>query len=182
MAVMHKKEATLINEKIHFDKLQLITADGENLGIVSRDEALNLAKNANLDLVIISEMGGEGQPVAKILDFGKMLYAKKKKKSDAKKKQQVIQVKEVKIRTKIAEHDYNTKMNRGIQFLKKGKRLKLTVMFRGREISMKEERGTEMFNRIQETLDKADFAGKSLIKEGDNKGGNFWSRIYFLKK
>ncbi len=171
----------LINEKIRFDRMQLISHEGKNVGIVSREEALRMARQASLDLVIIAESGSEGYPVAKVMDFGKASYAKKKQQTEAKKKQQVIQIKELKIRPKIGEHDFQTKMNQGLQFLNEGKRLKITLMFRGREISMKEERGTEIFNKIQGMFDQAGLS-KYLVQEKDLKTPQLWSRVYYLKK
>src|SRR5689334_22882959 len=99
-----KEVGPLLNEKIRAPRLQLIAEDGHNIGIVSRGEALKLAQEANLDLVIIADEGREGVPVAKIMDFGKSLYEKKKKQHDAKKHQKVIQVKEIKMGPKIGEH------------------------------------------------------------------------------
>jgi len=98
--------------------VQLINQNGENIGVISRDEALKLAAQADLDLVMIAPKGSEGMPVVKIMDFGKALYEKKKKQAEAKKKQKIIQVKELKFRPKIGEHDFLTKMKRGIEFLK----------------------------------------------------------------
>lgn len=173
--------APMINEKIRFERMQLITHDGKNLGIVSREDALREARFAGLDLVIIAESGADGVPVAKVLDFGKALYAKKKQLGEAKKHQKVIQVKELKLRPKIAEHDYQTKMNQCLQFLEEGKRVKITLTFRGREIAMKEDRGTELFDKIQKTVDEAGFA-KNLVQEKDTKTPQLWSRVYYLKK
>jgi translation initiation factor IF-3 len=171
----------LINEKIRFERLQLITHDGRNLGVVTRDQALREARSAGLDLVIISEQGGDGFPVAKVMDFGKVLYEKKKQQAEAKKKQHVIQVKELKLRPKIAEHDFETKMNQAMQFLKEGKRLKITLMFKGRESAMRDERGSEMFAKIEEIVNNEGF-GPKLLQEKDTKAPTMWSRIYFLKK
>ncbi|HVX00796.1 MAG TPA: translation initiation factor IF-3, partial [Candidatus Babeliaceae bacterium] len=111
----------------------------------------------------------------------KIAYTKKKQLADAKKKQHVIQVKELKIRPKIGEHDFLTKMNQGIQFLEDGKRLKITLMFKGREMAMREERGTELFDKIQHMLDQAGIA-KNIVQEKDLKTPQAWSRIYYLKK
>lgn len=178
----HPKEAVqLINEKIKFDKMQLISADGQNLGIITREEALRLAYREDLDLVLLAEQGGEGYPVAKIMDLGKSLYAKKKQQADAKKNQKVIQIKELKMRSKISEHDYQTKMNQALQFLKDGKRLKVTFMFRGRESVTREERGGEMFNKIEQTFENAGIL-KNLVQEKDSKSPQVWSRIYYIKK
>ncbi len=178
-----KKEATNsqpINDKIRFDKMQVISHDGSNLGILSRDEALQLARTSNLDLVLLTAAGGDGMPVTKIMDFGKALYAKKKQAGEAKKSQKVIQVKEMKFRPKIGEHDFMTKMNQAIEFLNEGKHVKVTLMFRGREIGMKEERGKELFDKIAEAFEKAGLT--KIFAEKDSKIGQLWSRIYYLKK
>jgi translation initiation factor IF-3 len=177
----YKDDTPLINEKIRFEKVHLIAHDGANLGIVSREEALRTAQLSHLDLVLIAEQGGQGYPVAKIMDFGKVLYAKKKQQTEAKKHQKSIQIKEIKIRPKISDHDYQTKLNQGLQFLKDGKRLKITLMFRGREAATKEERGTYLFDKINQTFEEAGIA-KNVVQEKDIQTPQFWSRIYFLKK
>lgn len=175
-----KEVGPLLNEKIRAPRLQLIAEDGRNLGTVSRGEALKLAQEAGLDLVVISEEGREGVPVAKVMDFGKSLYEKKKKQHEAKKHQKVIQVKEVKIGAKIGEHDFQTKMRQAIDFLKEGKRVKFTLFFKGRENATKFERGTEIFEKINKTFEEHDLL-KNLGQEADAKLGSLWSRIYFLK-
>lgn len=176
-----KESGYLVNEAIKFDRLQIISAEGQNLGILSRAEALRLAQEEELDLVVLSEQGGEGVPVAKIMNFGKTLYVKRKQLADAKKKQQVIQIKELKLRPKIDDHDYETKMNQALQFLKSGKRLKVTIMFKGRETATREERGTEMFDKLHKTFEAAGIA-KNLVHEKDSKSTFAWSRIYYMKK
>ena len=115
----------------------LLLKMGVILGLLSRGEALKLAQEASLDLVMIAEEGREGVPVAKIMDFGKSLYEKKKKQHEAKKHQKVIQIKEVKMAPKIGEHDFQTKMRQAIDFLKDGKRVKITLFFKGRENATK---------------------------------------------
>lgn len=170
----------LMNEKIPFERIQLITHEGKNLGVITRAEALRYARDAELDLVIISETGGMGSPVAKVMDFGKELYAKKQATKDAKKNQKVIQVKEMQIRPKIGEHDYQTKINQAIGFLKEGKRLKVNLVFRGREAAMKNERGMELFEKIHQSFEEAGLM-KRLVQEKDSKMGQSWSRIYYLK-
>ena len=170
----------LINERIRFERMQLITADGVNRGVVTREDALRAARSAGLDLVVIAERGGDGYPVVKVMDFGKALYEKKKQLAEAKKKQHIIQIKEIKLRPKIAEHDYQTKLNQSITFLKEGKRVKFTVMFRGREMATREERGAEFFKKIEETLEAAGIL-KSLLQDKDSKVPNSWSRTYYLK-
>jgi translation initiation factor IF-3 len=169
-----------INEQIRVPRVQLVTNDGENLGVVSRDQALKMAREADLDLVMVAEQGQEGVPVTKIIDFGKVLYAKKKKQAEAKKHQKVIQIKEIKLRPKIGEHDYQTKLKQACQFLKDGKHVKITLVFRGREIAGIRERGAEMFDKILTTLH--DGGVTNVIQEKESKGGPQWSRIYTMKK
>ncbi len=170
----------LINEKIKAPKVQLIGLDGQNVGLVSRAEAMTHAQEAGLDLVMLAENGNFGVPVVKVMDFGKALYEKKKKKHEAKKHQMVIQVKEIKISPKIGDHDYQTKMNQMLQFLKEGKRVKITLFFRGRENADRDDRGGQLFVRIENTLAQHGF-GDNLVQEKDAIAGKLWSRIYFLK-
>lgn len=171
----------LINDKIRAPQVQLITHGGENIGIVSRLDALRRAEAAGLDLVMISEEGREGVPVVKIMDFGKVLYEKKKKQTESKKHQKVIQIKEIKLSPKIGEHDYQTKIKQALQFLHEGKRVKVTLFFKGREIVTKEERGTEMFDKVTKSLEAA-CPKDELIQEKDAKLGQLWSRVYYLKQ
>lgn len=169
-----------INDKIRALQIQVIAVDGENLGILSRKEALRVAAESELDLVLLSDSGPEGAPIAKIMDFGKVLYEKKKKQSEAKKKQKVIQVKEIKLRPKIGEHDFQTKIKQGIEFILEGKHLKVTLMFRGREAQSKEELGNALFSRVEKAFEANGILDK-LLKDKDAKVANFWSRIYYLK-
>jgi len=175
-----RESAPLINQQIRAENVQLITQDGENIGIISRNQALRQAEEAGLDLVLIAQTGKEGVPVVKIMDFGKVLYEKKKKTIEAKKHQKVIQVKEIKMSPKIGEHDYQTKIKQAIQFLTSGKRVKITLSFRGREIATKEARGSELFTKIQQSFEDNDLAS-NLVQEQDAKIGKMWSRIYYLK-
>jgi len=175
-----KDNLPLINDKIRFPQMQVITDRGENVGVVPRAQALRIAQEAGLDLVVLSEQGKDGYPVAKIMDFGKSLYEKKKKSADAKKHQKVIQVKEVKFSPKIGEHDYQTKVRQMIDFLNEGKRVKVTLFFKGRENAMKEERGNEIFDKINSSFEQHDLL-KNLVQEQDSKMGSMWSRIYYLK-
>jgi len=176
-----REKLPLINEKIRADQLQLIGSEGENVGVVSRREALQRAQDESLDLVLIAESGQEGVPVVKIMDFGKVLYDKKKKKAEAKKHQKVIQVKEVKIRPTIGIHDYQTKLKQAIQFLESGKRVKFTLFFKGREQANKDERGSEIFDKIENTLKEHGYTSDNMVQEKDMQAGRLWSRIYYLK-
>jgi translation initiation factor IF-3 len=173
-----RESGPLINQQIRAENVQLITQDGENIGMVSRNQALRLAEEAGLDLVLIAAK--DDVPVVKIMDFGKVLYEKKKKTIEAKKHQKVIQIKEIKMSPKIGEHDYQTKIKQAIQFLTTGKRVKVTLSFRGREMATKEARGSELFNKIQKSFEEQDLAS-NLVQEQDAKMGKMWSRIYYLK-
>lgn len=175
-----REKLPLINRYIRAEKLQLITHKGENIGVVDKREALTMAEDADLDLVVISDRGAQGVPVAKIMDFGKAQYEKKKKLAEAKKHQKEIQVKEIKFRPKIGDHDYQTKMNHAIQFLNSGKRVKFSLFFRGRENITKEERGRELFAKINQTLQDNELLD-DLVQEKDTKAGQTWSRIYYKK-
>jgi translation initiation factor IF-3 len=169
----------LVNQNIRVPHLQVISFDGTNLGVISREDALRYAREAAMDLVLIAESGGEGCPVAKIMDLGKDLYERKKKQADAKKKQKVIKIKEVKMRPKIDEHDYLTKIKQAIGFFSDGNRVKFTIMFRGRELATKQERGKIMFDKIDATL--ADLGIEHVEREKDMYAGPFWSRVYYVK-
>lgn len=169
-----------MNERIRADRVQLITHEGHNEGVVSRFEALRMAQEAGLDLVLIADIGNDGVPVVKIMDQGKAVYEKKKKQHEAKKHQKVIQVKEVKLSPKIGGHDYLTKFNQMVQFLNDGKRVKITLFFRGRENAMRDDHGTVLFNRINKDLEDQGLL-KDMVQEQDAKLGRFWSRIYYLK-
>ena len=173
-------QQVIMNEKIRAEELQLITHEGENLGTVSRTTALKMARDVGLDLVLIAERGKDNIPVAKIMDFGKVLYEKKKKQAESKKNQKIVEVKEIKMRPKIGEHDYETKLRQISQFLNEGKKVKITLSFKGRENIQKDERGSEFFDKIQQSLQDGGFAD-TLLQEKDMKLGKFWSRIYYLK-
>ncbi len=175
------KELPLINGQIRAPKVQVITKDGENVGIISRSEALRRAEDAGLDLVLLAEKGSEGVPVVRIMDFGKVLYERKKKSALAKKKQKTVQIKEIKVSPKIGEHDFLTKMKHALEFLNEGKRVKVTIFFKGRENISKQERGEVLFDKVDSLFEEHGLL-KDLVREKDMKMGRFWSRIYYLKK
>ena len=175
-----KESLPIVNEKITAPRVQLILNDGTNVGVVPRMEAEEQAALASLDLVMIADRGSEGFPVVKVMDFGKELYDRKKKAAEAKKHQKVIQVKEIKIRPKIGVGDFTTKMKQALQFLKSGKRVKVTLWFRGRENAMKDEHSVRLFGMVEQAFD-AEGLMKDLVTEKDTKMGQTWSRIYYLK-
>lgn len=125
------------NERIRAREIRLIGHDGKQIGIVTRDEAIAAAKKMGLDLVEIS--GNARPPVCRILDFGKYMYEQSKRQKENKAKgTSSSKIKEVKFRVRTEEHDYMTKLRRGEEFLFKGNKLKLSLMFRGRENEHKE--------------------------------------------
>jgi translation initiation factor IF-3 len=141
----------------------LITETGEQKGIVKLEEAIELANNANLDLVEISPNGNP--PVCKILDFGKYRFERQKKKKLNKKKQHIVHLKEIRIRPNTGDHDLITKLNKGQKFLLKGDKLKITVMFRGREMTRKEA-GYELLKRVTGILEEIAEIDKDSSLEG----------------
>jgi translation initiation factor IF-3 len=169
------------NEDIKFESMQLILNTGENIGVVSRTQALDSAAESGLDLVLIAESGAEGVPVAKIMDYGKELYNRKKKQNEAKKNQKIVSIKEVKFRPKIGQHDFDTKMNQAVRFLEGGDKLKVTLMFRGREMANKYERGMELFNKIGQAFEEREMLER-LVEEKEAKAGSAWSKVFSIKK
>jgi translation initiation factor IF-3 len=131
-------------------QLRLVDEQGEMVGIVSRNEALDMAADAGLDLVEIAP--NADPPVCKILDFGKYKYEEQKKKNEAKKKQKVIEVKEVKFRPSIDDHDYDVKMRSMQKFIGEGDKVKVTMRFRGRELAH-QEIGMDVLMRVKGDLD-----------------------------
>ncbi len=124
---------TRVNHRIRVPEVRLIGADGGLLGVVATHEALRMAQEAGLDLVEVNAKSDP--PVCKILDFGKMKYEEKKKAAEARRKQTVIEVKELKLRPKTDDHDLEVKVNHARRFLEAGDKVKFTVRFRGREIT-----------------------------------------------
>jgi translation initiation factor IF-3 len=121
-----------INERIKFPEIRLIDAEGEQVGVLSLDDALKIAKNIGLDLVLVSDKSVP--PVCRIVDYGKYKFTQEKKAKEAKKKQHNASLKEVKMRYKIEEHDYRVRLNQALRFLQASDKVKATITFRGREI------------------------------------------------
>ena len=122
-----------MNEKIRVPEIRLIDHEGENQGVVTPEDAIRMARDVGLDLVEISP--NASPPVCKIMDFGKFKYETQKKAVEAKKKQKVIEIKEVKFRPNIDVHDYEVKMRNVTRFLEDGDKVKVTLRFRGREMA-----------------------------------------------
>jgi len=133
------------NERIRATQVQVISNDGKNLGTLSTQEAINIAKQKGLDLIEISP--NANPPICKIIDIGKYKYDLQKKASKAKKKQKIINLKEIKLRPVTEIHDYNFKIKNAQKFLEKGDKVKFTVRFKGREMQHT-HLGKELMQRI----------------------------------
>ena len=145
----NKEEGHKINSRIEAREVRLIDAQGENRGVVPTRQAIMMAEEAGLDLVEVSP--DAKPPVAKILDYGKFKYQEQKKANEARKKQKVIEIKEIKMRPNIDSHDYETKMKAVRRFFEEGDKVKLTLRFRGREMAHM-ELGMQLLNKVREEV------------------------------
>ena len=133
IATNAKEAQALLNEEINLKEIRVVTADGEPLGIMSSKEALKLAYEKELDLVMIAPQATP--PVCKIMDYGKFCFEKQKREKEAKKKQQTVELKEIQLSCRIDTHDYETKLNQTKKFLTSGNKVRVVMKFRGREMS-----------------------------------------------
>ena len=145
------REGPRINEEIGVIRVRLVDQRGQMVGVVGRNEALTMAANAGLDLVEIAP--NADPPVCKILDFGKYKYEEQKKKNEARKKQKIIEVKEIKLRPGIDDHDYEVKRRSMIKFIEEGDKVKVTMRLRGRELAHL-ELGMDVLMRVRDDLDE----------------------------
>jgi translation initiation factor IF-3 len=150
MTAPKDQEGPRVNNEIDARTIRLIDADGEMVGVVSLREGLEMAAEVGLDLVEVSP--NADPPVCKILDFGKFKYEVQKKKAEARKKQKVIEVKEVKLRPNIDDNDYDVKMRAMRKFITDGDKVKITLRFRGREMAH-QHLGMALLDRVREALD-----------------------------
>jgi translation initiation factor IF-3 len=140
-----------VNADILNEEVRCIAPDGEQLGVMKTEDAIAEADSHGLDLVEVSP--NADPPVCKILDYGKFKFEAQKKRNEAKKKQKVIEVKEIKLRPNIDEHDYQVKMRSVQKFLDEGDKVKVTLRFRGREMAH-QELGVSVLNRVREDTDE----------------------------
>jgi translation initiation factor IF-3 len=140
------KDGPRINDAIAARDVQLIDETGQNLGLISKRDALARAQEAGLDLV---EVGNSTPPVCKIMDFGKYKYQAQKKASEARKKQKTVEVKEIKLRPNIDNHDYDVKLRAMKRFFDEGDKVKVTLRFRGREMAH-QELGYQLLDRLKQ--------------------------------
>ncbi len=144
------RDGPRVNEEIRAAQVRLIDQDGEMQGVMSARDAMNRAFSVGLDLLEISP--NADPPVVKILDFGKFKYEQQKKKNEAKKRQKVIEIKEVKVRPNIDENDYQVKMRAMKSFIDEGDKVKVTLRFRGREMAH-QDIGMRVLERIRQEMD-----------------------------
>src|SRR5487761_368920 len=145
------REGPRINGEINVLRVRLVDEKGSMVGVVGRNEALTMAAEAGLDLVEIAP--NADPPVCKILDYGKFKYEEQKRRNEARKKQKVIEVKEIKLRPGIDDHDYEVKMRSMLKFIEEGDKVKVTMRFRGRELAH-QEIGMNVLMRVRTDLDK----------------------------
>ena len=162
---MPERDQTRINERIGVREVRLVDEDGKQIGVIDTKKALELAQERDLDLV---EVAPESRPpVARLLDYSKYKYEQEQKAKQARKHQQQINVREIKLRPKIADHDYMTKKGHVERFLKQGDKVKVTIMFRGRE-QAHPERGRNLLARLFEDLDGLGVIEQNPLQEGRN--------------
>ena len=160
-----ERDTTRINERIRVPQVRLIGADGEQLGIVDINDALKRAQEAELDLVEVAP--GSKPPVTRLLDYSKYKYEQEQKQKQARKHQQQITVREIKFRPKIAQHDYDTKKGHVERFLRNQDKVKVTIMFRGREVTHP-ERGEMILSRLADELAELAVIEQRPIQDGRN--------------
>ena len=157
----------MVNEGIRARELRLISDNGDQLGVKTKQEALKVAEDANLDLVLVAPKAKP--PVAKIMDYGKYRFELQKKQREARKKQKVVNIKEVRLSPTIDTNDFNTKMKNARKFLSKGDKVKVSIRFKGRAITHKDI-GRDVLNRFAEATEdvatvesKAKMDGRSMF-------------------
>ena len=162
---MPERDTTRINDRIRVPQVRLIDETGAQLGVMDTNEALRIAQGKELDLV---EVAPEAKPpVCRILDYSKYKYEQAQKAKQARKHQQQINVREIKLRPKIAEHDYATKVGHIERFLRAKDKVKITIMFRGREVTHP-ERGVALLDRVAEQLEELAIVEQRPNLEGRN--------------
>ena len=159
------KENLRINEEIRVREVRVTTAEGEQLGIMQVRDALQMAMEQNLDLVEVAPTARP--PVCRIMDYGKFKYEQQKRDKEAKKKQKIVTIKEVKLRPNIEDHDFDVKKKNALRFLEDGDKVKVTIMFRGRELSHPELGRVLLVRMAKELADIANVEREPKL-EGKN--------------
>src|SRR3954471_23988000 len=151
MNVAPTRDGPRINTEIGVPRVRLVDERGNMVGVVPRNDALTMAASAGLDLVEVAP--NADPPVCKILDYGKFKYEEQKKKNEARKKQKIIEIKEIKLRPTIDDHDYEVKRRAMIRFLEEGDKVKVTLRFRGRELAH-QDLGMQVLVRVRDDLEE----------------------------
>ncbi len=159
------RELPNINERINYPELRVVDSDGQQLGVIDRIKALEIASKRELDLVLVSEKANP--PVCRIMDYGKYKFEQEKKAKEARKKSHQTEVKEVKMRYKIDKHDYDVRIGQALRFLKAGDKVKCTVIFRGREIQHSNLAETLLLKMANDLEDQSEVQ-QSPKREGRN--------------
>ena len=159
------KQETLVNEQIRLVQVQVISDSGEKLGVMSSRDAIALASEKDLDLVLVAP--NANPPVCKIMNYGKYKFEQAKREKEAKKKQKALEIKELRITPNTEEHDFNFKVKNARKFLESGSKVKITVRFRGRELSYV-KLGEDILNRFVEELSDIATPEKKPLLEGKN--------------
>lgn len=159
------KQETLVNEQIHLSEVQVISDSGEKLGVMSSRDAITKAMEKDLDLVLVAP--NANPPVCKIMNYGKYKFEQAKREKEAKKKQKALEVKELRITPNTEEHDFNFKVKNARKFLESGSKVKITVRFRGRELSYV-KLGEDILNKFIEELSDIATPEKKPLLEGKN--------------
>ena len=165
LEVFYIKQELPINEQIRAKQVQLIDDEGQKRGVMDLNDALDIAYDKNLDLVLVAPNGNP--PVCKIMNYGKYKFEQAKKEKEAKKKQKTIEVKELRITPNTEEHDFNFKVKNAKKFIEDGCKVKITVRFRGRELNYAKQ-GEDILNRFIEELSEVATPEKKPILEGKN--------------
>lgn len=159
------RESLRINEEIRIREVRVTSANGDQLGIMPTREALRMAEEQHLDLVEVAPKAKP--PVCRIMDFGKYRYEQQKREKEARKKQKIVTIKEVKLRPNIEQHDFEVKLKNAFRFIEEGNKVKVTIMFRGRELSHP-ELGKDVLDRVAARLGDLVSVEKGAKLEGKN--------------
>lgn len=163
LTISAKEKENLLNEEITAKEVRLIGAEGETLGIMSSDKALEIAYDQGMDLVLMS--GQAVPPVCKIMDYGKFRFEREKREKEAKKKQQTIELKEIQLSCRIDTHDFETKANHARRFLSDGNKVRVVMKFKGREMSHMNI-GKEILEKFEEACSELGTVDKKPVLDG----------------
>ena len=162
LTIANAKEM-LINEQIEAKEIRVIGADGEQLGIMTTEQALRMAYNDGLDLVMMT--GNATPPVCKIMNFGKFRFEREKKEKEAKKKQQVVELKEIQLSCRIETHDFETKLKHAHKFLSSGNKVRVVLRFKGREMAH-QDLGVEIMEKFRVACEELGTVDKKPVLDG----------------